>query len=75
MDFIEVNRSFVDASYINLKIGKIAVRLVNAVTPTNKVKNTNISANYNNSAKVTSAIHSLYHVTLTLCVTMLFIKF
>ena len=57
-----------------MKIEKIAVRLVNAVTPTNKVKNTNISAKYNNSAKVTSAMHSLYHVTLTLCVAMLFIK-
>ena len=54
---------------------KIAVRLVNVVTPTNKVKNTNISTNYNNSAKVTSAMHSLYYVTLTLCAAMLFIKF
>ena len=39
-----------------------------------KGKNTNISANYNNSAKVTSAMHSLHHVTLALCVAMLFIK-
>ena len=60
---------------MNLKIGKIAVRLVNAVTPTNKVKNTNISANYNNSAKVTSAMHSLYHVTLTLCVASYLLHF
>ena len=51
------------------------MRLVNVVTPTNKVKNTSISTNYNNSAKVTSAMHSLYYVTLTLCVAMLFIKF
>ena len=49
--------------------------LANAVKPTNKVKNTNISANYNNSAKVTLAMHSLHHATLTLYVAMLFIEF
>ena len=50
MDFTEVNLTEVLWMHRIFENWKIAVRLVNAVTPTKKVKNTNISANYNNSA-------------------------